>query len=243
MTLWLCIEIHDVAPATWRQCLQLFNLIDELGGPPLTLLAVPDFHATGRMRDAPHVARSLQLRVEAGDEVALHGYLHRDDAPPPRAARDWLRRRVLTAGEGEFAALTHGEALHRLRHGCEDLNALFVGVRGFVAPAWLASRGTWSALRDSPLSYTATRSELVVLDGMRRVAAPAISASTRTPLRRLASRAWLRAHATASGPVLRAALHAADADHPRIMESWRMLLNSLLAHREPVTVARVLGLS
>ena len=44
MSAQLCIAVHDVAPATWRQCARLFDLVDALGAPPLTLLVVPDWH-------------------------------------------------------------------------------------------------------------------------------------------------------------------------------------------------------
>lgn len=241
----LCIELHDVAPATWPQCAALLALLDELGGPPLTLLAVPDYHGQGLLGTAPVLVRALRRRLDRGDEIALHGYFHRDDAPPPRDPLAWSRRRVLTCGEGEFAALTQVEAERRIERGRLELAELFGPVRGFVAPAWLTGAAAWQALSASPLAYAATRSTLVELPDLHATAAPAITVSARSPWRRVASRIWLRAmrEATARSPLLRVALHPTDAHHPRVLDDWRRALRRLLAEREPMTVARALAQS
>jgi predicted deacetylase len=239
----LCIALHDVAPATWPQCERLLALTDEFGQLPITLLVVPNFHGRGRVGDAPAIARAIERRVDRGAEVALHGYFHRDDALPPRTPADWLRRRVLTAREGEFAALARDEAASRIDRGWKELSDLFRPVHGFVAPAWLSSEGTWSALRQSPIRYASTRRSLIALDGMRRVDVPALSLSTRSRWRRVASRVWLRAlcRATAALPLVRLALHPADAQYPEAMEDWRSVLRGLLGQREPTTKSRALG--
>ncbi len=244
MTRRLCIALHDLAPATWPQCEKLLALTDEFGQPPITLLVVPNFHGRGRVGDVPGIARAIERRVARGDEVALHGYFHRDDALPPRTPGDWLRRRALTAGEGEFAALTRDEAARRIGRGWRELTDLFQPVQGFVAPAWLSSEGTWSALRESPLRYASTRRSLIALDGMHRIHAPAISLSTRSRWRRVASRVWLRAlcHMTSALPLVRLALHPADAQFPDVMEDWRGALRALLDVREPTTKSRALGI-
>jgi predicted deacetylase len=239
----LCIALHDVAAATWPQCTALLAMLDELGRPPLTLLAVPNYHALGPLTATPDIVRSLQQRIARGDEVALHGYFHRDDAPAPRTPADWLRRRVLTASEGEFSALSRLEAARRLDAGRKELGSVLAPMHGFVAPAWLTGSGTWSALRDSPFLYAATRDALVVIEGMRRVAAPAITVSARSRWRRAASRIWLRAlyKSTASVPLLRVALHPVDAEHADVIGDWRRALRLLLDWREPVTKATALG--
>jgi predicted deacetylase len=240
----ICIAVHDVAPATWPQCTVLLDLLADLRCAAITLLVVPDYHGRGRIADAPQIVRAIDRCVEYGAEVALHGYFHLDGEPSPRNALDWLRRRVLTAGEGEFSALSAAAAAGRIERGRRELADLGWPVRGFVAPAWLASEGTWQALREAQLGYTATHRALFALDGMRRIPAPALSISTRSTWRRAASRTWLRGMRAAlrTRPLLRLALHPADANHPQALRDWRRLAELLLEEREAVTKSRAVGL-
>jgi predicted deacetylase len=243
MTRQLCIALHDVAPATWPLCEQLLGLLDEFGRPPVTLLVVPDFHGRGRVIEAPEISCAIGRLVDRGAEVALHGYFHRDDALSPRAPWDWLKRRILTAGEGEFSALTRSEAADRIDRGWKELNDLFQPVLGFVAPAWLSNDDTWSALRESPLRYATTRHALVVLENMRRIPAQAITISARSRWRRRASRIWLRTlcRATSSAPLVRVALHPVDAQYADVMNDWRDALHMLLDQRTAMTKSQALG--
>lgn len=244
MTARLCIALHDVAPATWPQCARLLALVDALGAPPVTLLVVPDWHTRGRIDAAPEFRRAIEARIARGDEVALHGYFHRDDAPAPRSPGAWLRRRVLTAGEGEFAALDAGAAESRLRAGLDLLRAQGWRVDGFVPPAWLASAGTRAALRDSGLRWTSTHTALIALGdgGEERIAAPCLTVSPRSRWRRAASRAFLQAglRLTARAPLVRVGLHPADAGHDELLSCWRAVLTALLAVRRASTKMQAL---
>lgn len=245
MTLRICIALHDVAPATWPQCSTLLDLLGDLRCTAITLLVVPDYHGRGRIADAPLVVRALDRCIEHGAEIALHGYSHYDSASPPRGVADWWRRRVLTAGEGEFSALTVACAAERIERGRRELAGLGWPVRGFVAPAWLASAGTWQALRQSHWRYTATRQALHDLDRLRRIPAPALSISTRSLWRRNASRAWLRGMRVAlrARPLLRLALHPADACHADALHDWRWLVDLFLEERVAVTKSQAIALS
>lgn len=245
MTSRICIALHDVAPATWPQCAVLLGLLGDLRCTAITLLVVPNYHGRGRIADVPQVARVLDRCVERGAEVALHGYSHYDSAPPPRRVAEWWRRRVLTAGEGEFSALSAACAAERIEQGRRELVGLGWPVRGFVAPAWLVSEGTWQALRQGQWRYTATREALYDLDSLRRIPAPALSVSTRSPWRRAASRVWLRGMRVAlrARPLLRLALHPADACHPDALRDWRWLVDLLLEERVAVTKSQAIALS
>ncbi len=242
MSAQLCIALHDVAPATWPLCARLLDLVDSLGAPPLTLLVVPDWHGSGRIDAAPEFLRAIDARIARGDEVALHGYRHRDDAPSPRSPAAWLRRRVLTAGEGEFAELGADEARSRIRRGIDLLRRQDWNVDGFVPPAWLAGAGTREALRHAGLRWTSTHTALIALDGggPRRIAAPCLTASPRSAWRRVASRAFLRAglRFTANAPLVRVGLHPADAEHADLLACWREVLGALLHRRAALTKSR-----
>ena len=170
-----------------------------------------------------------------GAGVALHGRTLLDDAAARRRPADWLRRRVLTAGEGEFAAMQSADARIRIDSGRELLARLGWRVSGFVPPAWLASAGTREALRHSGLSYTTTHGALVHLPAGARMMAPCLTASTRSAWRRLASRGWIGALRSLGArlPLLRVGLHPADARDPRTMATWERVLAQLLAARAP----------
>jgi len=239
----VCVTVHDVAPATWPQCELLLDLLDALGCRAITLLAVPHFHHGLRLAAAPEVVRKLERWIAAGAEVALHGYYHLDESPPPREPREWLRRRWLTDGEGEFEALSEYEAAARIARGLAELHALGWPVQGFVPPAWLAGAGTLRALERSPLRYTTSHAAITLLRDGARIAAPCFTASTRAAWRRRASLALLAGMraTTRHAAVLRVALHPADMAHGEIMAYWRKLLRELLEEREAVTKSTALA--
>ena len=241
----LCIAVHDVAPATWPQCKALLRLIDEAGAPPATLLVVPDYHRSGAINTDRAFTDAIDRRIARGDEVALHGYYHFDDGPAPQRTLDWLRRRHLTLGEGEFAALSEGEACMRLDAGLRLFDRVGWSARGFVAPAWLLGSGARAALPQMPIGYTSTHTHLETPCGGKRVYAPAISVSARSAWRRWTSRRWLAAARafTANAPVLRLALHPEDARHVTIMQAWRDVLRALVAERTPMTKSAAMGLA
>jgi uncharacterized protein len=237
MTRATCIAIHDVAPATWPQCEVLLDLLQRVGIPAATLLVVPDYHRRGSIERDPGFIRAIERRIEKGDEIALHGYHHLDDGPVPHSPLEWLKRRVLTASEGEFAALTEHEAAIRIDAGLRMFERLGWNVDGFVAPAWLLGDGARAALAKTRLSYTSTHAHLESLTNGQRVRAPAISASTRSAWRRWSSRQWLRLarRALRNEELVRVALHPSDVTDARVLEEWQVLLASLLTDRVALT--------
>ncbi len=239
MTRAVCIAVHDVAPATWPQCEVLFDLLHRLGAPPATLLVVPDHHRRGSVERDLGFVRAIDRRIAGGDEIALHGYHHVDDGPVPHSPLEWLTRRVLTASEGEFSALTEHEATLRIDAGLRLFERLQWPVTGFVAPAWLLGDGARAALAKTRLRYTSTHAHLETLVDGRRIAAPAISASARSAWRRWSSRHWLGFARVAlrDTPLVRVALHPSDVTDARIVDAWRVLLTALLTDRVALTKA------
>jgi predicted deacetylase len=232
----LAVSIHDVAPATWRQCADLLGLVARADCGPCTLLVVPDYHRSGRCDLDRDFVRAVTRRLHRGDDIALHGYFHWDDAPAPLTLRGWISRRVLTAHEGEFAALGRDQAAARLERGQRLFQSLGWPTRGFVPPAWLLGPGQAELLRDAGFEWTSTRDSIINLaDGSRRPA-PSLTCSVRSPLRRWASRSWLSVGQRLYGShrLLRVALHPSDARHARIMEDWLRLLLGLRRSRLPV---------
>ena len=238
----LCVELHDVAPATWPECRRLLDLIDRAHAGPATLLVVPDFHGRGRVDRDPAFVRALAARAAAGDEIALHGYSHADHGPRARSPLEWFRRRVRTLSEGEFAALDAKTAGERLDAGLAMLRGAGFDARGFVPPAWLAGRGARAALRAraGAFAYVALRSSLIDAAGARSVPSSTLSYAAFTATRRLLSRPVLDALArrAASAPLVRLALHPVDARFDAVRAHWSALIRGLRRTHAPATVLK-----
>lgn len=231
----LCVVLHDVTPTTWASCRKVLDAIHAVAPVPLTLLAVPHYHRAPR--DAAFEA-ALDTQLAAGNELALHGYLHLDDQPM-RGPLDQLLRRSYTAGEGEFSRLGREEALRRLQAGIDWFDARGWPLDGFVAPAWLLSRGSWQALRTLPFRYTSTLRYLHALPQGERLTSQSLVYSTRSAWRRHLSIAWndLLAHTQQSQPLARLELHPHDADDIRVRRAWQTILARQLLEREAMTTA------
>lgn len=236
------VALHDVAFATQDRCVRLVDRLDHIGPLPLSLLISPRWHRKGS--DA-RFERWVESRLARGDELLLHGLTHLDDADPPRWPLDWLRRRVYSNGEAEFAALDADESLRRLRAGLKWFNDRGWPVRGFVAPAWMLGPAAWSVLRRPMFDYTCTLTRLVALTEREHVVpARALKAwsivySTRSAWRRAASLRWNEwiVRRQAEAPLLRLELHPADIDHPAVCDhALRMIGHALARQREPMTL-------
>lgn len=235
------MSIHDVSPHTWPQCEILLKAIHEVADIPLTLLVVPAYHhlAVSDSAGYERYERMLATRLDAGDELALHGYTHLDEGAAPSCWRDWYARRIYTQGEGEFAALRYAEAKQRLQWGTEWFVRHGWPVHGFIAPAWLLCDGSWQALRESNFLYTTTISRFHFLSQQRSLFSPSLVYSARSRWGGAASRLGNTLWSTAmrNAPLVRLGLHPADVRHPATLRHMQRLLENLLSSREARTKA------
>jgi len=234
----VCVSLHDVAASTWPACERLLTAVEAVAPVPITLLVVPRYHGRGAGDAA--FRRALDRRLARGDELALHGYFHWDDGPPPRHWREHLQRKWYTAGEGEFSALGYNTACERLAAGQRWFARHGWPLAGFVAPAWLMNQATWKALRASGLLYTTTLRAFHWLRDGHCLNSQSLVYSTRDAWRRNASRLWNDhlSRRLRQAPLLRLSLHPADAGHPRVVAHWQRLLAGALADaRKPMTKA------
>jgi predicted deacetylase len=234
----LCVSIHDAAPATWSDCLRLLEAVRAVSPDlPLTWLLVPRYH--GDAASSPAMEQTLSQLLAAGHELALHGYTHLDTAPPRPGWRDHVLRRIYTQGEGEFAALGEEGALHRIDLGLAWFARRGWPVDGFVPPAWLASAGTRLALRQRPFIYTTSVSRFYFLPGERSVWSPSLMYTARNRAGRCLSPPLSHAAALAlslvRAPLIRLALHPADARHPALLRHAQHLMAQLLQQRRGTT--------
>lgn len=234
---WLCVSLHDVAPSTWPYCQKVLAAVRDVADIPLTFLMVPAYH--GQCSARPDFERAITAQLAAGHELALHGYFHVDPHVPSDPV-DWIRRRVYTAGEGEFCGLSEDEARERLTLGARWFAANRWPLAGFVAPAWLLGGGAWRALcaRDG-LQYTSTLTKFIVLPEAHVIRAPCLTYSVRSAWRRPASIVWntLLSGITQDSQVLRLGLHPYDAEFRSVKRSWQRLLERTLSNRTAVTKA------
>jgi predicted deacetylase len=232
----VAVSLHDVAPQTWPACLHLLRAIETVATLPVTLLVVPDYHGGGLHAFDARYHAALDRRLARGDELALHGWRHRDTQPLCNGVLDTLRRTRLTAMEGEFSALPEAHARALLAAGIAWFEKQSWPLYGFVAPAWLLSAGTWAALHALPFEWTTTHSALHLLPERRAIPTRTFVYSTRTALRRqlsLVRNETLRRMPRAS--VVRLALHPADAAHPAIVAHVQTVLATLLVQGSAFT--------
>ncbi|HET8877682.1 MAG TPA: polysaccharide deacetylase family protein [Casimicrobiaceae bacterium] len=235
----MAIAIHDVSPATWRECRELLAMLDNAGAGPVTLLVIPrHHHRTSVLREHAFV-RAMDARLARGDELVLHGYFHIDDAPAPRTLRQWFARRVLTRTEGEFAAIDAEAAASRIARGVALFDRLGWPLAGFAPPAWLLGDGARSALSHCAhaFEYVTVRSGIYHLPAWRFERTANLCYSPDSALRRAVSRAAIghelrRANAL---PLLRISLHPQDVRGAGVLRHWQRLIADALAGRTPVT--------
>lgn len=231
----LCVSIHDVAPATWAECLHLLHAIRAVADIPLSWLVVPCYH--GNTRISRPFERALEQLAGQGHELVLHGYTHQDDGPPAQSLRGRLLRTLYTQGEGEFAALDLDPARRRIALGLQWFHQRSWPVAGFVAPAWLMSDAAFEAVRQCGLEYTATFGRIHSLRTRRTLLAPSMVYAARNRWGRWLSpaAAIVIAHLNHAAPLARLALHPRDAHHPPLVRHAQRLIEQLLARREAVT--------
>ena len=239
----LCIEVHDVAPATWPLCARILERLDALGPVPVTLLVVPDYHHLGRITHHASFLRAIDRRLARGDEVCLHGLHHLDEGPVSRTPAEWFRRRVRTLSEGEFSATDSAITAQRVARGLAEFVSAGWRVQGFVPPAWLLGRDAALALRRFAFSYVALRNAFYRVPEWRPINTTTLSYAAFSSWRRALSRPALDClfrRAPAERP-MRFAVHPVDARHDRVLAHWQSLVSRALHSRTAMTAARIVA--
>ncbi|MGZ3253182.1 MAG: DUF2334 domain-containing protein [Burkholderiaceae bacterium] len=232
----LCVSIHDVAPHTWSRCQRWLQAIHAVANIPVTLLVVPHYHRH-RIYNTAQFDRILEDRLSRGDELALHGYSHLDEATAPTSFRDKFIRKIYTLGEAEFYAIDANETRRRLNFGMEWFDRNRWPITGFVAPAWLLGQESWNTLLEFPFKYTTTMRCFHVLPERTTIHSPSLVYSARN--------FWLKQISFARNsfiyrsfqhaPILRIGLHPNDALHSDIVRNTQKLLERFLEHRIAMT--------
>jgi len=237
----LLASIHDVSPCFQRQVDFLYDqLRSTLGGSTLAMLVVPNFWGRAPISEAPYFLQKLRRWADAGVEMMLHGWVHRDDQRHAHVGSAF-KARYLTAGEGEFLGLSRAEAMRRLRAGRLALeDATGRPVSGFVAPAWLYSPGTLEALGEQ--GFRVAEDHWRIWDpatGQKLAFAPVITWASRSKIRTASSLALARLAPTLleGFDIARLAVHPGDVGVPAIRRSIERTLGALVQGRTAIRYA------
>lgn len=241
----LLVSIHDVGPRFEREVDQLVALLSaRLGGPKFAMLVVPDHWSAAPLTDNPAFARRLREWSQAGVEMFVHGWTHRDDSAHQGGLAQWKASKM-TAGEGEFLGLARDEALARMERGRTLIEQAIGGpVAGFIAPAWLYGPGALAALKDAGfalaedhLKVWSPRSGQVLTRG------PVITWASRSRARIASSLAVAAVARTALrlAPTIRVAVHPGDTTVPALLASIDRTLTRFTGSHCPSRYAELLN--
>ena len=230
----LFASVHDVGPRFEREIDRLLDVLQAHVDSRIALFVVPNHWGESPIIPASPFAAKLRGWADAGFEIFLHGYFHRDSTSHDRAGDRW-RARWLTAGEGEFLGLDRAEARSRIERGralLEDITGR--PIAGFVAPAWLYGDGANAALRDCGIAIAEDHWQVwSPATGTVLSRSPVITWASRTPTRLQLS--LLAAAALRRVPVrdLRIGLHPPDCRVPRLLRSIETTLEIARHDRRP----------
>ena len=240
----LLASIHDVSPRFESEVDRLLEMLDPHVGRRLAMLVVPNHWGDAPILHGSRFATRLRAWADEGIEMFLHGFFHRDDSRHA-GALDRLKGRVMTAGEGEFLALTRAAASKRIGEGralIEDV----IGrpVDGFIAPAWLYSHGALEALSDASMPIAEDHMRVwSPKTGQQLARGPVITWASRTRLRLASSLVAASALRRAPMEVLRVGVHPPDVRHPAIVGSIGKTLAAARSTRRPAAYAELLRTS
>ncbi len=241
----LVVSIHDVAPPFLPEVTALRARLGGWGVDAVTLLAVPDYHGRAPLDEHAATVRWLRRQATRGDEIALHGLVHRQEFPA-RRRRDRLRAAIFTAGEGEMLGAGQADPV-RLAEARAALARMVGGpIDGFVAPAWLEPAGFEAVLARLGFVWHETAMSVARIAGeARRWRAPVIGFATRSRWRERAAVAWARAltpvleRMPETAPV-RVALHPGDLGSAAVMRAVERSVRRLMRRHRPVTTVEAI---
>lgn len=234
----LLVSIHDVSPRFEVEVDRLRALLSAyVPESRIAMLVVPNHWGQAPILPRSRFAGRLRDWAEAGSEMFVHGWFHRDDVPHQHRI-DRFRAQSLTAREGEFLGLSEAAAIERMIAGRSLIEEIIdAPAAGFVAPAWLYGPGALTAARS--LGFAICEDHLRVWEpASDRILCrgPVIAWASRSRARIAASLAgaWLLRHSLARSPVVRVAVHPGDLRSPAILRSIEHCLEALAGGREPI---------
>ncbi|WP_264419471.1 polysaccharide deacetylase family protein [Novosphingobium sp. KCTC 2891] len=241
----LLVSIHDVSPRSEAQVDRLAELIERRAGhASFAMLVIPDHWRSAPIEGNAAFAARLRGWADAGIEMFLHGWCHRDETPATQGLAGF-KGKHMTAGEGEFLNLPEAEALARMERGkalLEDI--LGRPVAGFIAPAWLYGPGAHAAMARAGFALAEDHMKVWrPATGEVLARGPVVTWASRSPGRIASSRAFA-ALARAALPItrtLRLAVHPGDTTVPALLDSIDSTLARFVRSHAPSRYADLRG--
>lgn len=235
----LLASIHDVSPRFEGEVDRLADRLAPFVGQRLAMLVVPDHWGSAPL--TPAFGARLRAWADAGVEMFVHGWFHRDDSAHHGVAA--IKARRMTAGEGEFLGLGHDEALARMRRG-KDLVEQTIGrpAAGFIAPAWLYSDEARAALSEAGFALAEDHARVWAPGGATLARGPVVTWASRSDARALSSlaAAAVLRHALRPLPTVRIAVHPGDVTRPALLRSIDRTFAALMRGRRAARYADLL---
>jgi predicted deacetylase len=225
-------SFHDVSPRFEREIDTLLHMLSPHVGKRVAMFVIPNHWGSAPITAGSPFAGRLRHWAEQGSEIFLHGYFHRDDTLH-MAARDRVKARLMTAGEGEFLGLSREAAVARIEDGRRLIEDI-IGrrVAGFVAPAWLYGQGSLDALADCRMALAEDHMRVwSPASGAELARSPVITWASRSPIRLASSLAAAAVLKRLPSAVLRVGVHPPDCRHPRLVRSIEATLGTALRSR------------
>lgn len=236
----LLASIHDVSPRFEGEVDRLLDMLSPHVGDRVAMLVIPNHWGNAPIVPGSPFAARLRRWAEAGTEIFLHGFFHRDQARHMRSA-DRVRAGFMTAGEGEFLGLSRDQARARIIEGRLLLeNVIGRPIDGFVAPAWLYGEGALAALAECNIPIAEDHFRVwSPMTGARLAKGPVITWASRTRLRLASSLVASAALRRAPLRVLRVGVHPPDCRHPALVRSIEATFAAARRHRRPAAYAEL----
>jgi predicted deacetylase len=245
----LIISLHDFHVESLSRIRSQVDWLNSLGVKSTTILAVPDYHSKGVLHPEGQEAKFLREMIQAGHEVALHGYKHlrirsKNKSVPKLSIRDFFFTRLYTANEAEFYDLKLDEATELLTLGKRVLIDCGVFPRGFVAPGWLISQEALEAVWRAGFEWTCLINEILGKGGTKE-RTRSFCWSTRSAWRVPVSVIWNRLLFTRNKKlsIPRITLHPADLEYHYIRKQVQDIIKFFLEKNYiPVSYGRFIEL-
>lgn len=231
----LLLSIHDVGPKFEAAVDALAARLDGLAGPyRYAMLVVPNHWGEAPLAQATAFQTKLRRFADAGVEMFVHGWYHRDTAQHQGAVAGF-KAKHMTAGEGEFLGLDADTARQRVRDGRKLIEDI-IGrpVAGFIAPAWLYGPGAHTALAELGVAMAEDHWRVWnPTTGQKLAAGPVITWASRSRARTASSLffARLAKSALAAQRDVRIAVHPGDTTKAAILASIDMTVQHFARHR------------